>query len=128
MTNNKSVKDDPIQDSHSSLKVVGEQYRQELPARLDHLEKLLPEVAAGDNLALEEMITEAHRLRGTARIFGLPKLSDAMVDVEELLVGVSSEITNFRDSAAWLRVDKALCLAKSVVSEATTKTENKTEI
>jgi chemotaxis protein histidine kinase CheA len=92
------------------LKRIGQAYRDGLPLRLEMLERLVPAAAAGSNDALWEIITEAHKLRGTAHIFSMNRFGDAMVDIEDLLLRVSNE--NFRDSAAWLRVDKALCLAK----------------
>ena len=104
-----------IELTNQELRRIGQAYRDGLPLRLEMLERLVPAAAAGSHDALWEIITEAHKLRGTAHIFSMNRFGDAMVDIEDLLLRVSNE--NFRDSAAWLRVDKALCLAKCTLTQ-----------
>ncbi|HEY9680886.1 MAG TPA: Hpt domain-containing protein [Oculatellaceae cyanobacterium] len=109
----------------TELKRIGQAYRDGLPVRLEMLERLVPAAAAGSNDALWEIITEAHKLRGTAKLFEMNRFGDAMVDIEDLLLRVSND--NFRDSAAWLRVDKALCLAKCTLTQESETDHQKTE-
>jgi chemotaxis protein histidine kinase CheA len=87
--------------------------REELPLRLQTMERLVPAAAAGSRDALEEIIKHAHKLQGSAKIFSMARLGDAMVDMEDLLLRVSND--HFRDSSAWMRVDKALYLAKGTL-------------
>ena len=101
--------------SAKAIEQLGQSYRKELPSKLATMERLVPEAAAGSRAALEEIVLQAHRLGGTARMFDLSALSDAMSDVEESLARLSTDHRDFRDSSAWLRVDKAICLAKSLI-------------
>jgi HPt (histidine-containing phosphotransfer) domain-containing protein len=98
-------------------KQLTDEYAQEMPSRLNRIAHLIPPAAVGSTEALQSIIDDAHKMRGTAGIFGLPAIGDAMAEIEDLLMNLGNEHLGFRDSGAWLIIDKALWIAKNAVGD-----------
>jgi HPt (histidine-containing phosphotransfer) domain-containing protein len=106
-----------INECHLIPKQLIDEYAQEMPSRLNRLRHLIPQAAVGSAEALQVIIDEAHKLRGTAGSFGLPAIGVAMAEIEDLLVNLGNAHLGFRDSGAWLMIDKALWMAKDAVGD-----------
>jgi chemotaxis protein histidine kinase CheA len=98
-------------------KQLTDEYAQEMPSRLNRMARLIPMAAVGSTEALQSIMHDAHRIRGTAGIFGLPAIGDAMAEIENLLMNLGNEHLGFQDSGAWLMIDKALWSANNAVGD-----------
>lgn len=115
------VKPDVIVDQDDPLlKEVIEEYSQELPSRLNSMADLIPRAVSGCKAALEKIIAEAHKMRGTATSFGFPDLGAAMADIEDLLTATDCSAV---DPRVWMRVDRLLWRARSSVFDRMEKTD-----
>jgi HPt (histidine-containing phosphotransfer) domain-containing protein len=98
-------------------KHLTDEYAQEMPSRLNRMARLIPPAAVGSTEALRSIMDDAHRIRGTAGIFGLPAIGAAMAEIEDLLMNLGNEHLGFRDSGAWMMIDKALWVANNAVGD-----------
>jgi CheY-like chemotaxis protein len=114
---NEFAAENQLGHSDPKLKELTDKYAQELPSRLEQLAHLILKAEAGSTEAIQSMITEAHKLRGTARLFGFPAIAEAMTNMENLLIKDRVQALECRDSGTWDGVKIALASAKIAVCD-----------
>jgi CheY-like chemotaxis protein len=72
-------------DTEDEFNALREEYVFTLPKRLEALGELIEIARRGRADTMLAATIESHKIRGTARIFGLPQVSKAMTDLEETL-------------------------------------------
>jgi hypothetical protein len=77
----------------AELQDIIDEYVRELPHRFQHLVRCLSEFEnTAAQTALVEAISQAHRLRGTGKVFGQDWVSDIAGHVEDNLKAVNKEL------------------------------------
>lgn len=96
-------------DCAGAFAELNQEFSQELYGRLVGLQQLVPLAADGSDDAVEQIIAECHRLRGTAAIFGQSMAGHLLGDVEDSLV--MEALAMPVDSLIWSHVDTLLLSA-----------------
>jgi CheY-like chemotaxis protein/HPt (histidine-containing phosphotransfer) domain-containing protein len=114
-TKNDADKENQPKPDPPTLKCLMDEYREELPSRLETLSQMALRAKEGSTEALQGIIAEAHKIRGTARLFGFPDVADATAEIEDVLRKVAADYLGFQNSLAWIKVNKALLCAKEAI-------------
>lgn len=91
---------------HEELVALQREYAANLPDRIQELANSINDLQNRPS-TLPEVMSRAHRLRGTAGSFGFNAVSNAAAEIEDLLVGAAA-IQESPAASLWPRLDRAL--------------------
>jgi len=82
-----------VDEFERQLEAISAEYRRELPARLERVDRLWRDLASRGTgtKRITELLRELHSIAGTARTFGVAGVSEAATEAESFLEPFASQ-------------------------------------